>query len=379
MKRPVLNNIGRFVFQRFKNIEGAEFYRVVIDFEIINLSAKSGRLTIFKYVIQKSIFRCTENTGYCRSGKHHLNIKTSEMKLERLADLFEFTRASGKKTLVAMNAVDAHTLEAISAAVEKGLVDAVITGDEETIKQQCAILHLDVELLRIIHAETEDDAATAAIELVRKTTGSILMKGLISTDKFMRAILNKEVGLLPPGSILSHVSVVDNPNYHKLLIVSDVAIIPYPTVAQKIVMTNYLKKMAIDLGIQKPKIALITPTEKVLPSLVSCTDAAEVMKAADAGQFRPAVVFGPMALDVAVDKESAEIKNITSEVAGDADCLLFPNIDAGNVFYKTNTKLCGAEQAAVVMGANVPVVLSSRGDSIQTKLNSIALAALLSK
>jgi phosphate butyryltransferase len=105
----------------------------------------------------------------------------------------------------------------------------------------------------------------------------------------------------------------------------------------------------------------------------------EIINAAENGQFQPAIVFGPMALDVALDIESAQIKNITSEVAGDADCLLFPNIDAGNVFYKTNTKLCGADQAAVVMGANVPVVLSSRGDSKQTKLNSIALAALLSK
>lgn len=144
-------------------------------------------------------------------------------------------------------------------------------------------------------------------------------------------------------------------------------------------MTNYLKQMALDLGIVRPKIALIAPTEQVLPSLISCVDAVEVMKAAETGMFDPALVFGPMALDVAIDSESAEIKGITSEVAGDVDCLLFPNIDAGNVFYKMNTKLCNADQAAVVMGATAPVVLSSRGDSIRTKLNSIALAALLRK
>jgi phosphate butyryltransferase len=144
-------------------------------------------------------------------------------------------------------------------------------------------------------------------------------------------------------------------------------------------MTNYLKQMALDLGISQPKIALIAPTEQVLPSLLACVDAVEVMRAAKTGQFDPAIVYGPIALDVAIDKESAQIKGITSVVAGDADCLLFPNIDAGNVFYKMNTKLCGANQAAVVMGATAPVVLSSRGDSIRTKLNSIALAALLSK
>jgi phosphate butyryltransferase len=301
------------------------------------------------------------------------------MELKRLADLFEYTRTAKKRTLVAVNAVDAHSLEAISEAVARRMVSAIVTGNREEILKQCAAHQLDPGIFTIIHAETDDEAARLAVDKVREISDGILMKGLISSDKYIRAILNKEAGLLPPGGVLSHVSVIDNPNYHKLLIVSDVAIIPYPTISQKIAMTHYLKQMALQLGISRPKIALITPTEQVLPSLVSCTDAVEVMKAAENRQFEPAIVFGPMALDVAIDKESAQIKGITSEVAGDADCLLFPNIDAGNVFYKTNTKLGGADQAAVVMGATVPVVLSSRGDSIRTKLNSIALAALLSK
>lgn len=300
------------------------------------------------------------------------------MKLERLADLFVYTKSLRKRTLVAINAVDLHSLEAISEAIKLGIVSGIVTGNRDVIIELCKAHHIDYQSFQIIHAENEEDAARLAVEQVKLIPGSILMKGLISSDKYMRAILNKQAGLLPPGNVLSHVSVIDNPNYHKLLIVSDVAIIPYPTIPQKIAMVHYLKKMALDLGIARPKIALITPTEQVLPSLISCTDAVEVMKAAEDGRFEPAVVFGPMALDVAIDLESAQIKNITSEVAGDADCLLFPNIDSGNVFYKMNTKLCGADQAAVVMGASVPVVLSSRGDSIQTKLNSIALAALLS-
>ena len=300
------------------------------------------------------------------------------MKLERLADLFVYTKSLRKRTLVAVNAVDSHSLEALSEAIELGIVSVVVTGNRDEIIKQCEANLIDHHTFQIIHADTEDEAAFLAVSMVRQTPDSILMKGLINSDKFMKAILKKEIGLLPPGNVLSHVSVIDNPNYHKLLIVSDVAIIPYPTIQQKIAMAHYLKKMAIDLGIARPKIALITPTEQVLPSLISCTDAVEIMKAAENGQFEPAIVFGPIALDVALDLESAQIKNITSEVAGDADCLLFPNIDAGNVFYKMNTKLCGANQAAVVMGASAPVVLSSRGDSIQTKLNSIALAALLS-
>lgn len=300
------------------------------------------------------------------------------MKLERLADLFEFAKSLERRTLVTVNAVDGHSLEAIAEAVKLGIVDAVVTGNPEEILKQCSIYQIDHRLFQIIDAGTEEEAASLAVQKVQKIPGSILMKGLINSDKFLKAILNKEAGLLPPGGVLSHVSVIDNPNYHKLLIVGDVAIIPYPTIQQKIVIIHFLKKIAINLGIARPKIALITPTELVLPSLVSCTDAVEIMKVAERGQFQPAIVFGPIALDVAIDAESARIKNITSEVAGDADCLLFPNIDAGNVFYKTNTKLCGADQAAVVMGANVPVVLSSRSDSIQTKLNSIALAALIS-
>jgi phosphotransacetylase len=301
------------------------------------------------------------------------------MKLKRLTDLFELAKSLDKKTLIAVNAVDGHSLEAIAEAVETGIVTAILTGNSQEILKQCEIHGTDHQLFQIVQADTEEEAALLAVKLAKSISGSILMKGLISTDKYLRAILNKEAGLLPSGGVLSHVSVIDNPNYHKLLIVSDVAIIPYPTISQKIMMVHYLMEMAIKLGIAKPKIALITPTEQILQSLVSCTDAVEIMKAAENGQFGPAIVFGPMALDVALDIESAQIKNITSEVAGDADCLLFPNIDAGNVFYKVNTKLCGADQAAVVMGANVPVVLSSRGDSKQTKLNSIALAALLSK
>lgn len=301
------------------------------------------------------------------------------MKLERLHDIFNLIKFQEKKTLIAVNAIDGHSLEAIAEAVEIGIANAIVTGDREKIQEQCKSHRFDPDLFQIEHATNEDEAAFRAVTLAKEISGSILMKGLLSTDKYMRAILNKEIGLLHPGSILSHVSVIDNPNYHKLLIVSDVAIIPYPTLQQKITMVHYLKEMALSLGIQVPKIALIAPTEQVLPALVSCTDAAEIVKVAENGQFSPAIVFGPMALDVAIDLESAQIKNITSEVAGDADCLLFPNIDAGNVFYKLNTKLCGANQAAIVMGAKVPVVLSSRGDSKQTKLNSIALAALLNK
>jgi len=182
--------------------------------------------------------------------------------------------------------------------------------------------------------------------------------------------------LMKPGAMLSHVTVMETPNYHKLLVIGDVAIIPAPELKEKMAITQYLITMAHALGIEKPKVALLAATEQVMPKMPACVDAALISKMADRGQIKDAFVEGPLALDVAIDKESARIKKLNNEVAGDADCLVFPNIESGNVFYKANTKLAKGEQGAIVVGAKVPAVLSSRGDSIKTKLYSIALAAI---
>jgi phosphotransacetylase len=204
------------------------------------------------------------------------------------------------------------------------------------------------------------------------------MKGLVSTDKFMKVLLKKEFGLVPAKGVLSHVALMENPNYHKMLLFSDAGVIPYPDLQQKISMTEYLIKTAQALGIETPKIAVIAPTEKIIISIQSCMDGATIAKMNEHGQIEGALIDGPMALDVAINRDSAEIKGFTSPVAGNADCLLFPNIDAANVFYKTNSKLCKAQMAGIIAGAKVPAIVSSRGDSEKTKLNSIALASLMS-
>lgn len=299
------------------------------------------------------------------------------MEIRHLNDILTELKGRSPKRLVAVNAVDDHTLDAVNTAVDGGIVEAVLTGDPDKITGTCLSLGIDPGKFTIEPAPSEDLAAMKGVELVSSGKADIMMKGLLSTDKFMRAILNKEYGLLPPKGVLSHVTVVENQNYHKLLIIGDVAIIPYPDLSQKIVMTGYLIRTAQALGIALPKVALIAATEQVLAAIPACTEAAVISKMAERGQIPGALVDGPMALDVAIDKESAEIKKIASPVAGDADCLLFPNIDAGNVFYKMSARMCRSEQAAIVVGARVPVVLSSRGDSMQTKLYSIALAALL--
>jgi phosphotransacetylase len=238
---------------------------------------------------------------------------------------------------------------------------------------------LDMSKFTVVHEPVDVKAAAKAVDMINKGEGNLLMKGLLSTDKYMRAILNKENGLVPPKAVLSHVTVIENPNYHKLLVVGDVAIIPQPDFSQKVAIAKYLINTAKGLGIETPKLAVIAATEQVMEKMQACVDASILAKMGDRGQLGKVIIDGPLSFDLAVDKESVEIKGLKSPVAGDADCLLFPNIESGNVFYKTNTKFCGAELGAFVAGAKCPCVLSSRGDSVKTKLYSIALSALLAK
>lgn len=301
------------------------------------------------------------------------------MGITKLDQIIELVKTKGKKRLVAAYANDAHTIEAVNEAVDRGIIEAVLTGDTETIKKVCAELKIDVSKFKIIQEADEMKAATLAVKLINNGEGDILMKGLVSTDKYMRAILNKETGLMIPKAVLTHIAVVENPAYHKLLIASDCAIIPNPDIKQKETIINFMIQTAKAIGIEKPKVAIIAATELVSTGMEACVDAAILSKMADRGQIKGGFVDGPLALDVAIDKESAETKKITGSVAGDADCLLFPNIESGNVFYKASTKFNNAEIAANVMGAKVPCVLSSRGDSSKTKLYSIALAAALAK
>ena len=294
----------------------------------------------------------------------------------KLDDLLTLVKSKEKKRLVAAYANDSHTIGAVNRAVELGIVDATLVGDIDTIKKVCEAEKIDVNKFTLVQEADEQKAGNVAVKLINEGKGNLLMKGLLSTDKYMRSILNKETGLMPGGkAVLTHVTVIEVSTYPKLLVVGDVAIIPQPDLNQKVALTNYLVRTAKSLGIDKPKVACIAATEQV-SNIPACHEAAIISKMADRGQIKGAYVDGPLALDVAIDKESAEIKKIAGNVAGDADCLMFPNIESANVFYKTCTKLAGSELAAMVVGARVPCILSSRGDSEKTKLYSIALAAL---
>lgn len=300
--------------------------------------------------------------------------------IRKLDQIIEAVQQKGKRRLVAAFANDSHTIGATSMAIDLGIIDATLVGDIPTIKKICEEEGIDVNKYKLVQEANEQAAANLAVKLINDGEGDFLMKGLCTTDKYMRAILNKETGLMPGGkAVLSHVAVFEVPTYHKLLVTSDVAVIPAPDFNQKIAITNYVINTAKVLENPNPKVALIAATEQVSVGMPACVDAAVIAAMGNRGQIKGAIIDGPLAMDVAIDKESVQIKKLKGEVPGDADCLVFPNIESGNVFYKTATKFAGAELAAMVVGAKVPCVLSSRGDSTKTKMYSIALAALSCK
>ena len=289
----------------------------------------------------------------------------------------ELRNRGTRKRMVVAWGVDGHTIAAASKAIDAGLVDVTLVGDESMIAAACRAEGVSAYKFTIEHNASEMSSLAVAVSMIREGRGDFLMKGLCSTDKFLRAILNKETGLLPPKGVLTHCTTLEIPAYHKLLFVGDVAVIPAPDFKQKQVIMQCLVNTAKAVGVDKPKVAVIAATEQVLTSQPATIEAAMLAKMADRGQIKGCIVDGPLALDVAIDKESVEIKGLVSPVAGDADCLLFPNIESGNVFYKANSKLVpGVKQAGILLGAKVPCVLSSRADSIDTKLNSIAIAAM---
>ena len=298
--------------------------------------------------------------------------------LTSFSDVFAELKVKGIcKKMVAAWAVDEHTIEAASKAVDLGFVSATLVGDAKLINDVCAKNGIDAAKFEIIDNPDELKAVAQAVQLVHDGEGDVLMKGLCSTDKFLRAILNKETGLLPPKGLLSHVGVIESPNYHKLIFLTDMAVVPLPDLRQKMKLTNYIVKVAKSFGIAKPKVAFIAASEQVLDSMPACLEAAALAKMADRGQIKGCIADGPLALDVAIDKESVEIKKLSSPVAGDADCLVFPNIESANVFWKTNSKLAsGVRQAGMLVGTSAPCILASRADSVDTKLNSIAEAVM---
>lgn len=297
--------------------------------------------------------------------------------ITKLEEIVSAAKAKGKKRIAVACAADSHTLSAVCEAYAKHLVHPVLFGDQELIEQICRELGHEPGDFTIVNEKSDVKCVELAVRAVASGEADVLMKGLVSTDKYMRGILNKDAGLFPAKGVLSHVAVFELPGYHKLLCMSDAAVIPEPDFKQKTTLVKYLTKVSQTLGISRPKVACITPSEQVLPTVISSTEAAILAKMGDRGQLGNIEIDGPLSIDVALYKEVAEEKKVKgSTVAGDPDCLLMPNIETANVFFKSATHFAGANVAAMVMGTRVPCVLTSRGDTAQTKLYSIALACL---
>lgn len=297
--------------------------------------------------------------------------------MRKLEELIPLAKEREIKKLAVACGEDPHTIEAVAMSVNKGIIKATLVGNKDKVDNVAKSCGIDPSIFEIIHEPDPDMALKTAVKLVRDGDCHFLMKGLIDSAKYMRAILNREEGLLPPGKIISHVTLTEFPNHSKLLIVSDVAVIPKPDLTQKIAMTNYCIEVAHKLGIEQPKVAIIAAVEKVNPKMEETIHAAVISKMAERGQIKGAIVDGPLAFDVAVSKESCKIKGLDSKVGGDADILIFPNIETGNVFFKTCAKLAGGEIAALVVGTKAPCILTSRADSESSKFYSIVLGALV--
>jgi phosphate butyryltransferase len=276
---------------------------------------------------------------------------------------------------------DPNTIGAAARACAEGIATVTLVGDRERIVSLCAAFALDPGVFNVVDEKDPVAAGAAAVAMVRSGEADVLMKGLIGTADYMRQILDKETGLLPPGRVLSHISVFELPAYlashDKLLFGADVAIIPAPDLPTKVQILKYCIAAAHSFGIAAPRAALIAATEKVSPRMEATVHAAAIRDMAARGEISGAIVDGPLALDLALSPESCRIKGLASPVGGSADILVFPNIETGNVFYKSSTLLSGARLAAAVVGTMAPCVLTSRAESEESKFLSIAMGCRL--
>ena len=291
----------------------------------------------------------------------------------------ELISKANQKTLKKVsvsNAQDEPVLQAVKAAKEQNIATAILVGDEAKIREIAASIDMDLTDFEIINEPDTEAAALKAVELVNNGKADILLKGLLETKTFLKSVLNKEVGLRT-GKMLSHVCVFEIEGINRLLFFTDVAFNTYPTLADKVNIINNAVEVAHACGIECPKVAPLCAVETVNPKMQPTVDADNLTKMYEGGDFKGCQIYGPLSMDLAIDPEAAVHKGVTNPVAGHADILLFPNIDAGNITYKILVRTAKVKIGNVLVGTSAPVVLTSRSDDFQTKLNSIALATVI--
>jgi len=296
--------------------------------------------------------------------------------MKKLQELLDKAKGVGKKVVAVAAADDDVVLRAVDMAKKEGIVDALLFGDAKKIEVVAEKAGLNIKDFEIVDSKNPADDAVKAVVDGR---AHFVMKGNIKTGDLMKAVLKDEYNL-KTGRTMSLVSIFETPLYHKLLIVTDAGMTIAPDLEQKVhLIENAVLVARKAVGVEKPKVAILGAIEVVNPKMEATIHAALLAKMNERGQIKNCIVDGPFALDNAVSKEAAEHKGIVSPVAGDADVLIMPDIEAGNIFYKAMVFLAGAKVASAIIGAKCPVALTSRADSDETKLLSLALTCLMSE
>ena len=274
-------------------------------------------------------------------------------------------------------AQDTNTICAINMALKKGFIEAILIGKLSEIRKTCKAAGIDDKIFTLVESDNESQASSEAVRLAKTGEADIVMKGLVGTDKFLKTVMDKEKGLMLPDSVLSYVCAMQIPAYHKLLFITDTAVIPFPNLDQKVAMARYAIEMAQKFGIKKPKIALIGASEKMNRHFENSVDYSIMCKMADRNQIKNCVMDGPLDIFLACDKKSIEIKGVDSPVNGDADILLFPSLESSNPFYKGLMLFAKSELAGLIRGTEKPVVVMSRSESELSKYYCIVLSCLM--
>ncbi len=296
--------------------------------------------------------------------------------IKKLDELISLSKSKGKRRIAVAAAEDYEVLDAIRNAMAQNIVEPVLIGDRPRIEALLEQLNMEQQDIEIIHIPDPIEASFEATKLVREGRAHILMKGLVSTQHLLRAVLNREFGLRK-GDILSHVAFFESPYYHKILGLTDAAMNVAPTFEDKVMLINNAVEAFHQLGVAMPKVAVIGSVETINPRMEATMHAATLSMMNRRGQIKGCIVDGPLAVDNAVSQKSALNKNIDSPVAGDADLIVAPEINGANFLYKALNFIGGATAAAVIMGAKVPIVLTSRSDSERSKFLSIVLASAM--
>lgn len=285
------------------------------------------------------------------------------------------------KTVAVACAEDTPVMEAVKAAKEQKIANAILVGDEDKIRAIAKEINMDLTGYEIIDKKDTMEAALTAVKLVHDGKADIYMKGLIDSKSFLKGLLDKEVGLRNPDvKTLSHVCVFEIKGYDHLFFLTDVAFLPYPTLEQKVDIINNTVKVCNACGINNPKVAPLATVEVVNPKMPCTVEAGELTRMNEEGEITGCIVDGPLSMDLAIDPEAAKHKGATGrKIQGDADILLFPDIHAGNLVYKTLVHTADVKNGCILTGTIAPAILTSRSDTMEVKLNSIALAAVVAE